>query len=216
MSRMYRTYVGNKKILPWTISTIPTVDQSDVSLQQPTSTNITIADHDCRRRKWPPSAPHEALRSAPAWHLDRRQPPKHADIILGAVKGVCGPQNTPMLWRFIIAGTKECLEGHTHPQPPPKIHLLAGGGCNLFIRSISAERKASCGALGGHFCRRQPWLWRLWCQLCFVIRLLKLSIKTLMLVVCNQYLYELGPTKRTLSQIVVLKLNIFFMCEKGP
>jgi hypothetical protein len=25
-----------------------------------------------------------------------------------------------MLWRFIIAGTKECFEGHKHPQPPPK------------------------------------------------------------------------------------------------
>jgi hypothetical protein len=25
-----------------------------------------------------------------------------------------------MLWQFIIAGTKEHFEGHTHPRPPPK------------------------------------------------------------------------------------------------
>jgi hypothetical protein len=29
-------------------------------------------------------------------------------------------ENTPMLWRFIIAGTKEHFEGHKHPQPPQK------------------------------------------------------------------------------------------------
>jgi hypothetical protein len=27
-----------------------------------------------------------------------------------------------MLWRFIIAGTKEHFESHKHPQPPQKIH----------------------------------------------------------------------------------------------
>ncbi len=37
-----------------------------------------------------------------------------------AVEGVYGPQNTPMLWQCIIAGTKEHFEGHTHPQPPPQ------------------------------------------------------------------------------------------------
>jgi hypothetical protein len=50
--------------------TIPTVSLSDVSLQLPTSTNTTIAN-DCRRRqKWPPSAPHEALRSAQLHQMD--------------------------------------------------------------------------------------------------------------------------------------------------
>jgi hypothetical protein len=41
-------------------------------------------------------------------------------MIFGAVEGVYGPQNTPMLWQFIIAGTKEHFDGHTHPQPPPQ------------------------------------------------------------------------------------------------
>ncbi len=74
---------------------------------------------------------------------------------------------------------------------PPKITSASLGGCNLFIQSIGVERKASCGVLEGHCCLRQPWLWRLWCQLCFVIRLLKSSINILKLVVCNQYLYVL-------------------------
>jgi hypothetical protein len=75
----------------------------------------------------PSSTPHEALRFAPTRRMDGRQPPEQASIILGAVEGVYGPQNTPMLWQFIIAGTKECFEGHTHPQPPPTIHPLPRG-----------------------------------------------------------------------------------------
>ena len=59
--------------------------------------------------------------------MDSLQPPKQADIIFGAVKGVYGPQNTSMLWQFIIAGTKERFEGHTHPQPPQKLHQQAWG-----------------------------------------------------------------------------------------
>jgi hypothetical protein len=59
--------------------------------------------------------------------MDGQYPPKQADIIFGAVEGAYGPQNTMMLWRFIIAGTKERFEGHKHPQPPPKLHLQARG-----------------------------------------------------------------------------------------
>jgi hypothetical protein len=155
-------------------------------LPTPNITNTPIADHDRRRWKWPRSAPHEALRSAPARHMDGRHPPKQADILLGAVKGVYGPQNTLMLWRFIIAGV---LWGPYTPSTPQNITSISSEGCKLFIWSVSAEHKASCGALGGHFCRRRPWLWRLWCQLCYVIRLLKISIKILKLVVCIQCLY---------------------------
>jgi hypothetical protein len=42
---MYVIYIGIKKILPQTIFTIPTVVRSDVSLQLPTTTNITISNH---------------------------------------------------------------------------------------------------------------------------------------------------------------------------
>jgi hypothetical protein len=57
--------------------------------------------------------------------MDGQQPPKQAGINFGAVEGVYGPQNTPMLWQCIIAGTKERFEGHTNPQSPPKIDLQA-------------------------------------------------------------------------------------------
>jgi hypothetical protein len=86
-----------------------------------------MANHGRRRQIWPPSAPHEAFRSARTRRMDGPQPPKHGDIIFEAVEGVHGPQTTPMLWRCIIAGTKECFEGRTHPQPPKKLHPLSRG-----------------------------------------------------------------------------------------
>jgi hypothetical protein len=49
------------------------------------------------------------------------------DITFGAVEGIYGPQNIPMLWQFIIVGIKERFEVHKHPQPPKKyIHKLRG------------------------------------------------------------------------------------------
>ncbi len=163
-----------------------------MSLQQPTSTNTTIANHGRHWWIWPPSALHEAFHSALTRWMDGWQPPEQADIIFEAVGGVYVPQNTPILWRCIIAGTKERFEGHTQPQSPPQITSAISGVCCPSIRSIGAERKASCGALGGHFRRWRPWLWRSWCQFCFVLRLLKNAIKTLKLVVCKQCLYTIN------------------------
>ncbi len=99
----------------------------------------------------------------------------------------CG-HNKKWFWcdQWIIAGTKEHFESHTHPHPPPKKTSARSGGYHPSIQSIGAELKASCGALGGYFRRRRPWLWRLWHQLCFLPRLLKNGIKTLKLVVCKQ------------------------------
>jgi hypothetical protein len=68
--------------------------------------------------------------------MDGRQPPEQAAIIFEAVEGVYGPQNTPMLWRCIIAETKERFEGRTHPQPPQKTTFAISGGCLPSIRSI--------------------------------------------------------------------------------
>jgi hypothetical protein len=73
--------------------------------------------------------------------MDRRQPPKQADIIFGAVKSVYGPQNTLMLWQFIIAGTKEHFEGPTHPQPLPKLHLLAQGVVTYSFKALARSAR---------------------------------------------------------------------------
>ncbi len=66
---------------------------------------------------------------------------------------------------------KGALRGPYTPSTPQKIITAWLGGCRPSIQRIGAERKASCGALGGHFRRLRPWLWRLWrlwCQLCVV------------------------------------------------
>ncbi len=85
---------------------------------------------------------------------------------------------------------RNALRAYT-PSTTQTIASASSGGRNLFIRGVGIKRKASCGTLGGRFRRWRPWLWRLWCQLCFIIRLLKLSIKKLKLVICNQFLYVL-------------------------
>jgi hypothetical protein len=46
-----------------------------------------------------------------------------------------------MLWRFIIAGTKEHFEGHKHPQPPKKYIRKLGRLSSIYL-------KCWCGAQG--------------------------------------------------------------------
>ncbi len=145
--------------------TIPTVDQSDVSLQLPTTTNTTIADHSHCRQKWPPCAPHEALRFLLLRWMDGQQPPKLGDIFLGGVE-VCMALKTLQCCGNVHCQNKGALWGPcTYSTTQKKISACLGG-CHPSIQSVSAERKASCGVLGGHFCWRWPWLWRLWRQLC--------------------------------------------------
>ncbi len=43
------------------------------------------------------------------------------------------------------------------PTTPPKTISTYSGGCRLSIWHVRVGRNASCGALGGHFCRRRPW-----------------------------------------------------------
>jgi hypothetical protein len=130
-----------------------------------------------------PCAPHRRN----VWIGDNR--PSKRMQFLGLLR-VCMPSKHSDVVAIHHHWNKGALWGPYTHSTSPNITSASSGGYNLFIWSIGAERKASCGALGGHFHRR-PWLWRLWCQLCFVIRLLKLSIKTLKLFVCNQFVYEL-------------------------
>jgi hypothetical protein len=149
-----------------------------------------------------PLVPHMrpcAWRRRDVWIGDN--PPSKRIFFLGLLR-VCMALKT--LRCCNDSSSSERFEGHTHPQPPPKIISTSSGGCKLFIWSIGTERKASCGALGGHFHRRRPWLWRLWRQLCYVIRLLKFSIKILKLVVCNQCLY------------VLIYCKAYYHSQRGP
>ena len=84
--------------------------------------------NDRRRRKWPHNAPHEALRLVPMHQIDGRQPPEQGNKIWGRVEMVNVPQSAPLFRRLCITATSECFEGHTPPQPPPKLDPLARGG----------------------------------------------------------------------------------------
>jgi hypothetical protein len=80
--------------------------------------------------------------------MDGRQPPEHVDITFEAVEGVHGPQNTPMLWGCIIAGTKERFEGRTHPQPPQKLHRLSQGVVPHPLEASAWSTRPHVGARG--------------------------------------------------------------------
>ncbi len=183
MSRMYGFYLGIKKSLPLTIFTIPTVDWSDVSLQRPTTTNTTIAYHGRRQQKWPPSAPHEALRSALTHCMDRRQPPEQADIIFGLFR-VCLALKT--LW---CCGNTSLLEQkgasraiHTINNPKNYTPLLG----RLSAIHLTCQRGAQGLVWGarGAFLPAAAMVVVVVMPVVFVLRLLKNAIRTLKLVVC--------------------------------
>ncbi len=116
--------------------------------------------HNHGRRWWklPPSAPHEALHSAPTLQMDSVQPPELADVILGGVEGVYGLQSAPLFGRWWIATTSCVLRAIHIFFTAPNIIATCSVCCCLSIGCAGAERKASCGALGGHFRRQHPWL----------------------------------------------------------
>jgi hypothetical protein len=84
--------------------------------------------------------------------------------------------NPPSLRKFFGGGLRVCMAlnmflcpgndaspqhqgvwGPYTPSTAPKILSACLGGCWWSIWRIGLERKALCGALGGHFCRRRPW-----------------------------------------------------------
>jgi hypothetical protein len=122
-------------------------------------TNTTKANHGRCRQKWPPSAPHEALCSAPTHPMDGWQPPEHADIIVLECGGRVWPSKHSHVVVMCIAGAKEHFEGHAHPQQEPKkLYPLAWGVViHPFNVSASSARPhvGRLGAIsvgGGHGC----------------------------------------------------------------
>ncbi len=82
------------------------------------------------------------------------QPPEQANMIFWGVEGVHVPQSTPLFRQWCIATTSEC---HTHPQPPTKLYPIAWWVFSISRGDVGKEHKASCGVLGSHFHRLQPW-----------------------------------------------------------
>jgi hypothetical protein len=53
-----------------------------------------------------------------------------------------------VLWRCIIAGTKERFEGHKHPQTPHKIHPQARGVVTHPFTALAWSARPHVGRLG--------------------------------------------------------------------
>ncbi len=87
----------------------------------------THNNHGRHRREWPPSAPHEALRSPPTHWMDGRQPSKLADVFWGGLR-VCMPL------KALLCSSNDALQQywsvlravHTLNSPKNYIHLLGG------------------------------------------------------------------------------------------
>ncbi len=84
-------------------------------------------NHGCRRQKWPPSIPHEALRSTLTLRMNRLQPPKFADVILGGLR-VC------MALKALLCSGDDELPQHRsvlraiRTLNPPKNYMRKFGG----------------------------------------------------------------------------------------
>ncbi len=93
-----------------------------------------------------PPAPHMrpcALR----WHIKwmGNNPPSLWMYFLGGVKGVYGPQSTPLFWRWWIATTSECFEDHKHAQQPQKLYPLAWGVIAHPFNALAWSKRSHVG-----------------------------------------------------------------------
>ncbi len=113
-------------------------------------------NHGRRQWKWLPSTPHEALHQMDGW-----QPPKQAGIIFLGCWGCLWPSKRSFVPAMIHCHNIGVFWGSYTPSTAQKIIPTCLGGCPLSIICICVERKASCGALGGHLAgnsRGQQWL----------------------------------------------------------
>ncbi len=111
-------------------------------------------NHGHRRQKWPPSAPHEALRSTPMLWMNRLQPPPASGCNFGGGWGCLWPSKHSFVPAIMNHHNIGVFWGPYTPLTAHKIISAWLGGCRLSIRCAGAERKASCGAIGGRFRRR--------------------------------------------------------------
>jgi hypothetical protein len=123
-----------------------------------------MAGHSQRRQKLPPSAAHKALCPAPSSSLDGQQPPEQADTIFKGLRGcMCMALITLRCYGDASSPEQRSALRDIHPLNTPNIISACSGYHRPSIWRVGTRRNALCGALGGHFCRRRPWLWR-----CFI------------------------------------------------
>ncbi len=113
-------------------------------------------NHGQCQQKWPPNAPNEASSPATMCHTNGRQPPEQACIFFGGVRGC-------MALKSLLCSGDDASPQHQsvlkaiHPLNLQKIICTCLEGLPPSSNDSSMGRKASCGAQGGHFRRRQPW-----------------------------------------------------------
>ena len=127
-----------------------------------TTTITAMANHSRCQRKRPPNAPHKALRPTPSFLLDGRWPPELADTNFKRLRG-CMALITIRCYGDASSPEQRSALRAIHPLNTPNIISACSGDHCPSIWRVGMRRNALCGALGGHFCCRRPWLWR-----CFV------------------------------------------------
>jgi hypothetical protein len=80
--------------------------------------------------------------------------PELADVFFGGVEGVYGPQSAS--GNDASPQNRSVLRAMQTPTAP-KIISACLGAYRPSIGRVGAERKVSCGGLGGRFRRRRPW-----------------------------------------------------------
>ncbi len=125
--------------------------------------NDNLHHHDHCRQKWPPSVTQKATNPAPTRWIDRRQSPEQADILFSCNERVYDPQSAPMARQDSSPSSphhRSILKA-IDPLIVREKHICLLGDHPLLIRHACTQNLTSCAAVGGHFWRRRPWLWRL-------------------------------------------------------
>ena len=121
-----------------------------------------MASHSRRRQKCP-LVPHTKPCAPRRHHWSMGDDPPSKQMYF--FKGVRGYMafNTLRCYGDASSPEQRSALRAIRPLNTPKIISDCSGGRCPSIWRVSTRRTASCGALGGHFRCRQPWLWR-----CFV------------------------------------------------
>ncbi len=90
--------------------------------------------------------------------MDGQQPPKQVDVFCWGGWGCVWPSKHSFAPAMMNCHNIGVFWGPYTPSTAPKIIPTCLGGCRPSIWHVGAERKASCGVLGVHFRRQQPWL----------------------------------------------------------
>ncbi len=121
---------------------------SDVNLQWTTLTNTTIADHGRRWQKWPPSAPHEALRTALTHQMVWGQPPSKQRYFGGLLRVCMALKTLQCCGNSSLLEQKSALRAIQTLTPPKKYTRKLGGLSSIHLKRWRGVQGLMWGARG--------------------------------------------------------------------